>query len=151
VAKAISTAQLSAPGAVTVERQDFSKLAIHDATGVFSSEPEILYIVRFVGRNGSSPSLTVTFTGTPSSDLKQSVTLYTDGSAAAGAVTTGNRPPGAVVDLTVAQVSSSTLGGVSWAAVAGAAEYTVQWHTTSNLAGSEVCSRTIFTLTYAKC
>jgi hypothetical protein len=150
VAKAISTAQLSAPGAVTVERQDFSKLAIHDATGVFSSEPEILYIVRFVGRNGGSPPLTVTFTGTPSSDLKQSVTLYNDGSGAVGAVTTGNRPPSAVADLKVAPVSSTTLD-VSWAVVHSAAEYTVQWRITPDLTGSEVCSRTIFTLTYAMC
>jgi hypothetical protein len=87
VANAISTA-LSAE-AVTVERQDFSKLANCGTTGVFSSEPEVLYIVRFAGRNGGSPPLTVTFTGTPSSDLQQSVTLYNDGSGAVGAVTTG--------------------------------------------------------------
>jgi hypothetical protein len=136
VADAISA--LPAAGAVTVERQDFSKLASYDTSAVLSNELEARYIVRFVGRNVNFATITVAFTGTPSCGLTKSVTLYTDGGAAAGAVTTGNRPPGAVADLTVAPVSSSTLG-VSWAAVTGAAKYLVQWNTTPDFTSSEVC------------
>jgi hypothetical protein len=134
VADAISA--LPAAGAVTVERQDFSKLASYDTSAVL--ELEARYIVRFVGRNVNFAAIAVTFTGSPSCGLTKSVTLYTDGGAAAGAVTTGNRPPGAVADLVVAPVSSSTLG-VSWAAVTGAAKYLVQWDTTPDFTSSEVC------------
>jgi hypothetical protein len=141
VADAISA--LPEAGAVTVERQDFSKLAGYDTSAVFSNELETRYIVRFVGRDLNFPTITAAFTGTPSCGLVQSVTLYTDGGAAAGAVTTGSRPP-TVSNLTVAPVSSTALG-VTWDAVNGAAKYLVQWDTTPDFTSSDVCARTYLT------
>jgi hypothetical protein len=140
VADAISA--LPAAGAVIVERQDFSKLASYDTSPVLSNELEARYLIRFVGRNVNFAAIAVAFTGSPSCGLTKSVTLYTDGGAAAGAVTTGNRPPGAVADLVVAPVSSTTLG-VSWADVT-AAKYLVQWDTTPDFASSEVYSHLVY-------